>query len=383
MTFSKKRGFSYSRGSSSSSSSSTTEQTLVFSTMLMFITYIYLTIKSIQQLPPVPSLVDIIILNHVNHQGVVLLNPYQNTEMGGGFEGGETKIDTKGEEETTFMEELVKQTPFPDSINFHTLSSSSSSSSDQRENQHQNQFESIVHPAIELLPSLSKELGNNMTVPKFYNPPIFQKYGVHGIRSYLGNFGQRLMTVQEAQSIGSKIHNPKYNNQQKSNDEPKMLETIFVAIASYRDYQCQQTIESILSRAIYPERIRIAVVDQLDKSANDKPCGQPKVPCIQNPNQLLCKYSKQLDFYEMDATYAVGPVFARHLGHRMYRGEYYAMQCDAHVDFVKGWDVTIIEEWKSAMNEMAVLTTYLSDVNGAMDEEGNLKVMSRPVMCAR
>ena len=59
------------------------------------------------------------------------------------------------------------------------------------------------------------------------------------------------------------------------------------------------------------------------------------------------------------------------------------MQCDAHVDFIKHWDTTIIDAWKSAKNEMAVMTTYLSDVHGAMDDEGNLKTFSRPIMCKR
>ena len=67
----------------------------------------------------------------------------------------------------------------------------------------------------------------------------------------------------------------------------------------------------------------------------------------------------------------------------MYRGEYFAIQCDAHVDFIKHWDTTIIDAWKSANNEMAVMTTYLSDVHGAMDDEGNLKTFSRPIMCKR
>ena len=36
------------------------------------------------------------------------------------------------------------------------------------------------------------------------------------------------------------------------------------------------------------------------------------------------------------------------------------MQVDAHVEFVRGWDVEIIEQWHSAKNEMAVLSNYLS-----------------------
>jgi len=85
----------------------------------------------------------------------------------------------------------------------------------------------------------------------------------------------------------------------------------------------------------------------------------------------------------MDAALAVGPVFARHIGHRMYRGEYFAIQCDAHVSFIKDWDVDIIEQWRSAKNEMAILSAYLSDVQKNIDEKtGESLTKSRPIMCA-
>jgi hypothetical protein len=42
------------------------------------------------------------------------------------------------------------------------------------------------------------------------------------------------------------------------------------------------------------------------------------------------------------------------------RGEYFAMQSDAHVAFVRDWDAEIIEQWHSAKNEMAILSNYLS-----------------------
>jgi [Skp1-protein]-hydroxyproline N-acetylglucosaminyltransferase len=75
-------------------------------------------------------------------------------------------------------------------------------------------------------------------------------------------------------------------------------------------------------------------------------------------------------------------VFARHLGHRLYRGEYFAMQSDAHITFVKGWDNEIIEQWHSANNEMAVLSTYLSGVEGHINEETGERISkSRPIMC--
>jgi len=196
-----------------------------------------------------------------------------------------------------------------------------------------------------------------------------------GVRRYLGNFGQRLMTPVEAKSIGSRI---KVN----TTEGEVLLETIFVAIASYRDYQCTQTIESVFNRATYPQRIRVGVIDQIHYN-KDTPCSTPKNgTCIENPNQAICKYTKQIDYLTINSELSVGPVFARHLGHRLYRGEYFGIQSDAHVEYVKGWDVEIIEQWHSAQNEMAILSTYLSGVEHHIDlETGERISKSRPIMC--
>jgi hypothetical protein len=112
----------------------------------------------------------------------------------------------------------------------------------------------------------------------------------------------------------------------------------------------------------------IAVVDQI-VVGEDARCNEPIEPCDQKPEQALCKYKDQVDVYTMDAPLSVGPVFARHLGYRLYRGEYYATQSDAHVTFTTNWDSDIIEQIESSNNEMAVLSTYLTDVQGSIDEK--------------
>lgn len=212
-------------------------------------------------------------------------------------------------------------------------------------------------------------------VPPFWDPPHFQtRYG--GIRNYLGQYGSRLMTRAEALSIGSFVVDS------SSSSSFVELETIYISIASYRDEECANTIESIFSRARYPQRVRVGVVDQIDTSA-DRSCSEPPhESCEANPDQALCLYSSQIDVYTMEAKLAVGPVFARHVGQRMYRGEYFAAQCDAHVTFVADWDVDIIEQWKSANNEMAILAAYLSDVQGSIDERTGVSLRhTRPIMC--
>lgn len=226
------------------------------------------------------------------------------------------------------------------------------------------EYETIIHPGQAVLKSMNKLKDKNidtLNVPKFWFPKDGRnRTAPHG----------KLMSKSSAIKFGSKT---KVGN--------TMMETIYSSIASYRDYQCPTTIESLFHRATYPERIRVAVVDQYDPGS-ERRCIDPETPCSENPNQALCKYASQIDSYEMDAKLGVGPVFARHLGHRMYRGEYFAMQIDAHVTFVRNWDVEIIEEWKATENEMGILSVYLSDVTNSVNETtGERKRMARPIMC--
>ena len=64
--------------------------------------------------------------------------------------------------------------------------------------------------------------------------------------------------------------------------------------------------------------ISTAVVDQI-VDGEDARCDAPIKPCDEDPEQALCKYPRQVDVYQMEAELSVGPVFARHIGHRMYR----------------------------------------------------------------
>ena len=156
-------------------------------------------------------------------------------------------------------------------------------------------------------------------------------------------------------------------------------ETIFLMIASYRDFQCRETIASAFAKSDHPERLFVGAVDQVVDG--DIGCLDVAIPCLENPDQPLCKYSNQIAVYKMNAEIATGPVTARHIGDRMYRGEYFVMQMDAHCLFIKHWDTLIIDQWKSTKNEMAVLSSYLTDLQGSIDGQGNSLRTTRPIMC--
>lgn len=223
----------------------------------------------------------------------------------------------------------------------------------------ENNFEDIVHPG---------DHKTVLSVPKFWSGPLTGEDGKVG----------SLMSRDLATRFGSYTNgsvDTDYRN--KGNRDER---TIFVAIASYRDWQCRYTVESILTRAKFPNRIRIVVVDQMEEG--DLSCGEPIEPCEEDPHQGLCKFADLIDVFQVDDKLAVGPVFARHIGIRMYRGEYYAMQIDAHVTFVQDWDVDIINQIESTNNEMAVMSTYLTDIVDSIDEAtGKSKRRTRPIMC--
>merc|ERR1712100_795421 len=130
-------------------------------------------------------------------------------------------------------------------------------------------------------------------------------------------------------------------------------------IASYRDFQCRETIASAYERSDHPEYLFVGAVDQVVDG--DTGCLDLAVPCSQNPSQKICIYMDQISIFKYYASLATGPVTARHVGYRMYRGQAFFMQMDAHCMFVNHWDTGIINQWASTMNEMAVLSSYLTD----------------------
>jgi len=219
-----------------------------------------------------------------------------------------------------------------------------------------NNVETIIHPG---------DLVTKMTVPKFWSRPL------HNHKFY---------SREQAMQVGTCVEPDANGNHVRGDDCPASQRTIFIAIASYRDFQCRKTVESAFSRAQHPERLRVGVVDQI-VNGEDVICNDPIEPCEDNPNQALCKYKDQIDVYEMPAKLSIGPVVARHIGDRLYRGEYYATQSDAHVTFTQNWDSDIISQMEATHNEMAVLTTYLTDVQGSIDPNGKSLRRTRPIMC--
>jgi hypothetical protein len=166
--------------------------------------------------------------------------------------------------------------------------------------------------------------------------------------------------------------------------------TLYISIASYRDGLCLSTINGAFARATHPDRLYFGVVQQ--NAPNDPGClpaacedqdqiDESVVALLTGIEKAVCMRRKQIRLYKLPAQESLGPTFARHIGSRLYRGEYFALQLDAHITFINGWDEKLIAQWKTTGNERAVLSTYLKDVTGCCDEHGDSIVTTSPVMC--
>ncbi|KAL3795044.1 hypothetical protein HJC23_006365 [Cyclotella cryptica] len=209
-------------------------------------------------------------------------------------------------------------------------------------------FESIPHPAN---PSI------HISVPRFYASVTVNGGDSPSTNKHFREFTSgKLLTPDLTSIVGQSI---------SANEENHPFQrTIFVSLLSNNDQFCPFTVANIFNAASNPERIRIAIVDRTDSSLSDYiPCDEPMQPCESDPEQILCKFNKNVDVYELRSDLDAGAIFSRHIANRMYRGEYYSLQVgyDASVAFSLGWDDELIQQHEATANEMAILTTYLSD----------------------
>jgi len=119
--------------------------------------------------------------------------------------------------------------------------------------------------------------------------------------------------------------------------------SIFVSIASYRDSECQDTIEDLLNKSSKDNDISIGLFaqyfpeDDFDWKIND--LDQVKV--------IYC-----------DAKISRGAGWGKSVANMLYSGQDYFLVIDSHMRFVKNWDQTMIEMLKSTPSSKPIISSY-------------------------
>jgi hypothetical protein len=110
--------------------------------------------------------------------------------------------------------------------------------------------------------------------------------------------------------------------------------TIFVAIASYLDYEIKHTILDCISKAKHPENLHFSVCLQYDENEGTNES------CI---DELIQKYNIKVVKYHH--TQSEGGCWARNQAQLAYNGEKYSLQIDSHTRLLQNWDEIAISDY--------------------------------------
>lgn len=124
--------------------------------------------------------------------------------------------------------------------------------------------------------------------------------------------------------------------------------SIFVSIASYRDPDCQNTVNDLFEKAAFPDRLVMGICLQI-------------VPGEDEDCRIVSGRPEQLRIMEVHASESRGACWARSRIQSLWQGEDYFFQVDSHMRFVQNWDEKLIAMMGKCAGEKAVISTYPLD----------------------
>lgn len=110
---------------------------------------------------------------------------------------------------------------------------------------------------------------------------------------------------------------------------------IFIQIASYRDKELIPSIVDALAKANHPENLSFGVAWQASLAEG-----------YQESDMIQLGLGDRLRVITIPWTQAKGVGYARLLCQKLWQGESFTLQIDAHCRFVQGWDAKLIEMWQ-------------------------------------
>ena len=155
-------------------------------------------------------------------------------------------------------------------------------------------------------------------------------------------------------------------------------DSIFIAMASYRDDECVKTIMNAFETAMYPDRLRFGVFQQHNVTDGDCADFDKLINCDHRYGVIhpLCGRFWQIQVDRIHFKDAKGPMYGRYRAELFYAEETFALQIDAHTRFVPLWDNILVDMFERIGNDNAVLTTYPKGTNEKV--EGWMAPISRP-----
>jgi len=138
------------------------------------------------------------------------------------------------------------------------------------------------------------------------------------------------------------------------------MNTIFVAIASYLDYEIRYTILDCIHRAKHPENLYFSVCLQYDENEGTNES------CI---DDLVQKYNIKVVKYHY--IQSEGGCWARNQAQLAYNNEKFSLQVDSHTRFIHNWDEIVINDYNELKKTISKpLISFLPPSYSRMDDKG-------------
>ena len=146
--------------------------------------------------------------------------------------------------------------------------------------------------------------------------------------------------------------------------------SIFLSLATYRDENCFNTVSQAYAKAKNPENLFIGLIQQnchadcvsgilvggkTESVEPDQDCY--KAFCETEEGKRHCMAGR-VRLLDIDEPESLGPYAARYFASKLWYGEQWFMQTDAHMTFAQDWDAISIEMLKKAPSKKPVLSHY-------------------------
>lgn len=143
-------------------------------------------------------------------------------------------------------------------------------------------------------------------------------------------------------------------------------DSIFLSVATYRDENCMTTLSEAYAKAKYPSRLFVGMVQQNCEAncktgilANGRIAdAEPDPDCY----ELFCKdhpsLCPQIRVLKVNETESLGPYAARYMTSKLWGGEPWYMQIDAHMTFLQDWDEISLQMLNNAPSPKPVISHY-------------------------
>lgn len=146
--------------------------------------------------------------------------------------------------------------------------------------------------------------------------------------------------------------------------------SIFVSIATYRDENCLNTVSNAYGKAKDPTKLFVGLVQQ-NCEANCRSGvleggRMEDVPPDQDCHKVFCESPEgkphcdagRVRALHINEPESLGPYAARYFASKLWYGEQWYMQIDAHMTFLQDWDAISIKMLQSAPSKKPVLSHY-------------------------